>query len=268
MKALKKILLLFVVLSFLFSLNAEDIKGKGTHFYFVQVTDTHFGAPESLERTEKIVELINNLPMRAEFVACTGDIVDKGMTDEKAREDALRTFKNLKLPVHYVAGNHDVKLKKPENDKVLFEKDFGKLFSKAEYGGVVFYFIYMEAAVYDRNFEGFDAWGTLEKNLQEDKGKPVIIFTHSPPCSDFHKNKLNDFWKPEALSRFITLVNSCDVKAVITGHFHRDELHWLEKVPLFTAPPVAAKFGRQGTCRIYEYDNGKIGYWTQYLNKN
>lgn len=266
MNSLKRFLIFFLVLCFLSPLFAEDAQ-KDSHFYFVQLSDTHFGVPESPDRTEKIVEAINNLPMQIQFIAFTGDIVDTYLTDDKTREEAAAILKKLNPPIHYAAGNHDIDLKNPENDRVLFEKNFGKLFSKAEYNGIIFYFIYIEPVIYDLKVEGFDVWETLEKNLQEDKDRPVIIFTHSPPCPDFNRNRMHYFWKEEALAKFIKLVNSYNVKAVISGHFHRDELHWLEKIPLFTAPPVAAKGGRQGTYRIYEYDNGKIGYWTQYLDK-
>jgi UDP-2,3-diacylglucosamine pyrophosphatase LpxH len=63
----------------------------------------------------------------------------------------------------------------------------------------------------------------------------------------------------------VKLINSYNVKAVIAGHFHRDELHWLENVPLYVSSPVAGYWGRQATFRIYEYSNGKIGYRTQYI---
>jgi UDP-2,3-diacylglucosamine pyrophosphatase LpxH len=65
--------------------------------------------------------------------------------------------------------------------------------------------------------------------------------------------------------KWVALINQYNVKAVITGHFHRDEFHWLDKVPLYVSVPVAEKFGRQAGFRIYEYKNGKLGYTTQYL---
>jgi hypothetical protein len=52
---------------------------------------------------------------------------------------------------------------------------------------------------------------------------------------------------------------------VIAGHFHRDELHWVGDVPLFVCAPLAGYWGRQGSYRIYEYKDGRLGYRTQYL---
>jgi UDP-2,3-diacylglucosamine pyrophosphatase LpxH len=56
-----------------------------------------------------------------------------------------------------------------------------------------------------------------------------------------------------------------DVKAVITGHFHRDELHWVGGRPVFAAPPVAGYWGRQASFRLYEYRDGRLSYRTIYL---
>ena len=61
------------------------------------------------------------------------------------------------------------------------------------------------------------------------------------------------------------LVNTHNVKAVIAGHFHRDEFHWLGHVPLYVSGPVANFWNRNATFRLYEYRNGQIGYRTQYL---
>jgi hypothetical protein len=57
------------------------------------------------------------------------------------------------------------------------------------------------------------------------------------------------------------------VQAVITGHFHRDELHWLDGIPIFAAPPVAAYWGRQASFRLYEYRDGRLGYRAVYLQE-
>jgi hypothetical protein len=55
------------------------------------------------------------------------------------------------------------------------------------------------------------------------------------------------------------------IKAVITGHFHRDELHWTDGIPVFSAPPVAGFWGRQASYRLYEYRAGNLSYRTLYL---
>ena len=58
-------------------------QGENNHFYFVQITDTHFGRPEHTERTEKCVESINQLPMPIECVVHTGDITADRLLNEE-----------------------------------------------------------------------------------------------------------------------------------------------------------------------------------------
>ena len=105
----------------------------------------------------------------------------------------------------------------------------------------------------------------LESRLKKAAGKPVLLFHHAPSVDDFYSNKMHDGWKKEVRDKWIGLINEYNVKAVITGHFHRDEHHWLGDVPLYVSAPISGYWDRQLTFRIYEYKDGKIGYRTQYL---
>ena len=54
--------------------------GEDDAFYFVQITDTHFGARGYLENIEKTVDRINDLPQDIAFVVHTGDIMNDNIT--------------------------------------------------------------------------------------------------------------------------------------------------------------------------------------------
>ena len=114
---------------------------------------------------------------------------------------------------------------------------------------------------------GYDPLGWLESALRQSAGQPVIVFHHTPSVDDFYDNRVHATWKPEARKKWDTLINAYDVRAVLTGHFHRDELHWDGKVPVYVAAPVANFWGREGSYRIYEYRDGRLGYRTMYLDK-
>ena len=81
--------------------------------YFVHISDTHIGATPDFMRhghhaygcAERVVEIINNLPVALDFVVHTGDIVYH--PDPRAYRLAARLFEQLNAPVYYVAGNHD-----------------------------------------------------------------------------------------------------------------------------------------------------------------
>lgn len=244
------------------------------HFYFAQMTDIHFGADDNTARAAKAVDDINRLPMKVECVVVTGDIFDENILDPKVVDTALGTLKQIKVPVHYVAGNNDI----VEGDNVAdgdrvaarreaFVKSFGPLASKAEHGGVVFLMVCAEPLRGDVKIPGYDPIKWLDGALKDSGDKPVIIFTHEPDDEDFWANTMHPGWPKESRDRWEALIKSHgNVKAVITGHFHRDELHWIGSVPEFVCAPVASHFGRQNTYRVYEYTDGKIGYRTVYLN--
>jgi len=242
--------------------------GEG-RFYFVQITDTHLGIPGNKIRTDKVVKAVNGLPMEIVCVVHTGDIVDRTLQgDEGIFPDTLSIFKDLKSRIHFLPGNNDIRLgglTSTKKDRENYEQYFGSLISRAEYNGVIFLFAYTDPLRQSAAMAGYDPLELLKQYLDTAKGKPVVLFHHGPSVDDFYNNKFHGGWSKTVKENWVKLINRYNVKAVIAGHFHRDEFHWLGKVPLYVSPPVAEKWGRQACFRIYEYQNGKIGYTTQYL---
>jgi UDP-2,3-diacylglucosamine pyrophosphatase LpxH len=235
------------------------------HFYFVQLTDTHFEDEENMERTRKAVELINDLPMPIKCVVHTGDITTGRIEDKELMDYGLSILHELTVPIHYVAGNHDILPEKLESTCAAYMERFGGLVSRAEYNDVVFIMVYTEPLRQSFTVEGYQPLKQLEEHLRKAKGKPAIVFHHAPSVDDFYNNEFHRRWKEEIRQNWVRLLNAYDVEAVIAGHFHRDEHHWLGDVPLYVSSPISGKWGRQGTFRIYEYRDGKIGYRTQYI---
>ena len=234
-------------------------------FYFVQMTDTHWGDGDHFERTQKAVEQINGLPMPIKCVIHTGDItMDRG-DDESVVAKGLKILKRLKVPVHFVPGNHDILRFRQSATREAYTKHFGPLVTEAQYDGVVFLMIYTEPLARSFSLEGYKPLSELEAALKRADQKPVIVFHHSPDVEDFYNNTMYEGWKKEIREKWEAVLNSYNVKAVIAGHFHRDEHHWLGEVPLYVSSSIAGYWGRQATFRIYEYRGGKVGYRTQYL---
>lgn len=81
--------------------------------YFVHLSDTHFGPAEDYQRhgyrplpyARHIINIINNLPARLDFVIHTGDVTTH--PTEEAYRLAAETFAALDYPVYYCTGNHD-----------------------------------------------------------------------------------------------------------------------------------------------------------------
>lgn len=253
--------IILLILSACCSTDRED----SVHLYFVQITDTHYDEPGSAERMEKVIDAVNKLPMKIECVVHTGDITQEKFGVDSTITNAKNLFGKFNMPVHLLPGNHDILWDRYEENKESYLKHFDSLTTYKEYKGVVFLLLYsgplaesIKDTIYDPLFE-------LETMLNRAAGKPVIVFHHAPSVEDFYRNTMHEGWKKEVKDKWIELLNQHNVKAVITGHFHRDEHHWLGNVPLYVSAPISAYWGRQLTYRIYEYKDGKVGYRTQYL---
>ncbi len=234
-------------------------------FYFAQMTDTHFGSSEHAHRTRDVVEQINKLPLEIAFVAHTGDIGSDNLDDGKTSDIALEVMNQLKVPIHYTPGNHDILRKRLDPTLSVYTNRFGRLAYSVEYHGVVMIFLYSEPLASTFEVKDYDALAELEKLLRATNGRPSIIFHHSPSVDDFYRNTMHDGWRADLREKWVRLINSYNVRAVVAGHFHRDEIHWLGKVPLYVSSSVAGYWGRQGSYRIYEYKDGRLSYRTQYL---
>jgi 3',5'-cyclic-AMP phosphodiesterase len=240
-----------------------------THFYFVQLSDPHFGLPDSVERAGRCVSEINTLPMPIECVVVTGDITMDKILDADTVGQARKLSSRVSVPVHWLPGNHDIDPNDLPATVAAYEKYFGPLCSKAEYHGVVFLFVYTEPLRRGFAVRGLDVLKWTEEQIEAAGGKPVIIFHHSPSVDDFYKGRFHDSWKAESKARWHKLIESHrNVKAVIAGHFHRDEFHWIGDTPLYICPPVASLFNMSVVSyRIYEYTDGKLGYRTEYPSR-
>jgi 3',5'-cyclic AMP phosphodiesterase CpdA len=241
--------------------------GPGTRFHFVQITDTHFGDRDHLERTRRLVEQINRLPYEIVCVVHTGDIFADTITDAGVRDAALGVLGRLKAPLHLLPGNHDILEKDVENTAAAYTRYIGPLSRQTEYHGVVFILAYTEPLAMGFAVDGYDTLRELESVLKRSAGKPVLLFHHRPAVDDYYEFAGSPAWNPAARAALEERLAGYDVKAVITGHFHRDELHWVGGRPVFAAPPVAGYWGRQASFRLYEYRDGQLSYRTVYLRE-
>jgi 3',5'-cyclic AMP phosphodiesterase CpdA len=81
---------------------------QNVDFYFVQITDTHWGDGDNVERTRAVISAINSLPIPIEFVVHTGDMTTRKMEDQNLIDSGLSIMKTCKFPVYYVPGNNDI----------------------------------------------------------------------------------------------------------------------------------------------------------------
>jgi len=242
------------------------VAAASNHFYFVQITDTHFGDRDHSNRLAEVVRQINALPLPIECVVHTGDITSERTDDGHSLAEALAILRRLRAPVHWLPGNHDIVRSRFDSTYAAYTNVAGAICGRAEYHGVVFLLLYTEPLRREVTVPGYAPLEWLAAALRDAGTKPVVVFHHAPEADDFYNNRMHPGWAADVRREWIAQLRSANVKGVITGHCHRDELHWLDRVPLFVCGAVSTEWNRQSVYRIYEYDDGRIGYRTQYLD--
>jgi 3',5'-cyclic AMP phosphodiesterase CpdA len=232
---------------------------------FVQITDTHLGDRDHLERTRRLVAEINRLPFDVACVVHTGDIFADGVPAAPARERLMAVFRDLKVPIYFLPGNHDIPAADPARGAADFRRELGPLVHRAEHRGVALVFAYTEPLALGFAVDGYDPEAEIESALAGAGGRPILFFHHRPAAEDFYNGAVHPGWDPAGRLRLERILGGHPVRAVVTGHFHRDELHWAGGIPVFAGPPVAAYWGRQASFRLYDFRDGRLGYRTVYL---
>ncbi len=202
--------------------------------YFLHISDTHVGETEeflyhgvnTFARTKKLIERIDTLQFRPDFILHTGDIVDN--PSHKSFQLAKEAFQKLRIPIYYVNGNHDDAFCINEylkmGPKVDLDLSKDKLFYKFETNENLF--IALDA----RGPDEIDPEGLIpEEHLQIVENEittskfPVSIFVHFPPIN------IDTQWMDKKMLiqngkklHEILIKNKSKVRGVFFGHVHNN----------------------------------------------
>jgi hypothetical protein len=196
--------------------------GSGDDFFFVQLSDTHWGFkgppnPEAANTLRQAVQAVNDLPIQPDFVVFTGDLTHT-TDDEAERRKRMREFKaivaDLKAPVQrYMPGEHDASLDQGK----AFQENFGATHYSFDHKGIHFAVIDNvsdpQAAIGDAQLD----WLLADlKGLSADA--PIVVFTHRPlfdlaPQWD---------WATKDGSKAIDLLQHWKNVTVFYGHIHQE----------------------------------------------
>jgi hypothetical protein len=245
--------LLFVSLC----LAGQPLPGDTAGFFFIQLSDTHWGEGDHLDRTKSIVTAIKNLPMKIECLVHTGDLTARTVCDTGALDSGLALLKSVNVPLHIVAGNHDIDKRHPETF-AFFQKRCGPFLDQAEYHGVEFIFACVEPLADAFSIPGYEPIPALTAALKKADGKPCLLFIHTPPVADFYENSFHDTWPKRNREQFEDAIRPFGIIAIFAGHFHRGDSFEIGTTRLYVCPSVAGYFGRQASCRLVEYKKGKV----------
>ncbi len=194
-------------------------------FYFVQLSDTHWGYegaanPDATMTLKKAVAAVNSLSETPDFIMFTGDLTHT-TDDPKERRKRLAEFRDivgeLKVKnVRFMPGEHDASLDRGE----AYQEFFGKTNYTFDHKGI--HFIVIDNVSDPTGAIGDAQLQWLAADLKQlPKDVRIVVFTHRPlfdlaPQWD---------WATRDGAKAIELLMPHQNVTVFYGHIHQEHHH-------------------------------------------
>lgn len=204
---------------------AEAALAKADDFYFVQLSDTHWGFsgaanPDAAHTLAKAVEAVNALTDPPDFIVFTGDLTHT-TDDPKERRKRMAEFRQIVAALtvkncYYMPGEHDAAL----DNGAAFKEYFGKTHYSFDHKGV--HFIAIDNVSDPGAKIGAEQLDWLKADLAAQKiDARIVIFTHRPlfdlaPQWD---------WATRDGDQAIALLMPYTNVTVFYGHIHQKHHH-------------------------------------------
>ena len=199
---------------------------KQEDFYFVQLSDTHWGFkglalnPDADGTLQKAVAAVNALSFEPDFIVFTGDLTHT-TDDPKERRRRLAEFRDIvgalrNKNVRFMPGEHDASL----DNGQAWKEFFGPSYYSFDHKGVHFIAVDNVSDASARIGEAQLAW--LKEDLaKQDKDTRIVVFTHRPlfdlaPQWD---------WATRDGAQAIDLLMPYRNVTVFYGHIHQENHH-------------------------------------------
>ena len=196
--------------------------GGTNDFYFVQLSDTHWGYkgpdnPESATTLRKAVATVNALPKQPDFIMFTGDLTHT-TDDPVERRRRLTEFKqivsDLKVKtVRFMPGEHDASLDRG----AAYREFFGEPNYSFDHRGI--HFVVVDNVSDPGAKIGDEQLAWLSADLAKlDKIAPLVVFTHRPLFDLAPKWD----WATRDGAKAIELLMPFKNATVFYGHIHQE----------------------------------------------
>jgi calcineurin-like phosphoesterase family protein len=194
-------------------------------FYFVQMSDTHWGFegppnPDAKGTLRKAVASVNALEYEPDFIVFTGDLThttDDPVERRKRMAEFRDIVKDLKVKtLRFMPGEHDASLDYGK----AFKEFFGDTHYTFDHKGV--HFIALDNVSDPRAMLGDEQLAWLAADLkQQKKDAPIVVLTHRPlfdlvPQWD---------WATRDGAKAIELLLPYQNVTVFYGHIHQEHHH-------------------------------------------
>ena len=211
-------------------------KPSGDEFYFVQLSDTHWGFegaavnPDSQGTLKKAIAAVNGLDQQPDFIVFTGDLTHT-TDDAKVRNDRMSQFKDiaggLKVKtVYFMAGEHDASLDRGE----AYQQHFGKLNYTFDHKGV--HFIVLDNVSDPTAAVGDDQLKWLQDDLKQQKpDSRIVVLTHRPLFDLYPQWD----WATRDGAKVIDTLMPHQNVTVFYGHIHQENHYMTGHIPHHSA---------------------------------
>ena len=223
--------------------------------FFVQLADPQFGAftsdkdfAQESANYEFAVANINRL--RPAFVVICGDLINK-VGDRAQADEYLRITRKIhrSIPVHAVAGNHDVGNEPTPETVASYRARFGPNYYGFRHGRV--YGIVLDTSVISApalvpaEAEAQETWLRAELTRARSSGaKHVVVFQHHSWFLEKADEPSQYFNVPlDTRRRYLELLKVSGVRYVFAGHYHRNAFGRDGDLEMITSGPVGRPLG-------------------------
>lgn len=174
---------------------------------------------------------------KVDLVLIAGDLTNNG--DPQQMGLFRKKMKQLKAPVLFIPGNHDVgHAGTPDKPRTItpakvqrFSQLLGPNYFAREKSGLRV--VGINSCLFGTGFqEETNQWKFLEKELAGPRSKPTLLMQHYPLFLKSVDEPANDIWnvQPELRQRMIALLKQGGVKTVLSGHLHRPIINRLDGI--------------------------------------
>jgi len=199
---------------------------KSKDFFFVQLSDTHWGFegtkinPDARGTLIKAIQEVNNLTQKPDFVVFTGDLTQT-TDDTSVRKARMKEFKQIvgeldSKVVYFMPGEHDAALDKGETYKDFF----GETHYTFDHKGV--HFITVDNVSDPTGSIGEEQLEWLKADLAQQKPDAnIVVLTHRPLFDLYPQWD----WATRDGAKAIDLLMPFQNVTVFYGHIHQENHH-------------------------------------------
>ncbi len=247
-----------------------QMAGAAEPFFFIQLSDPQFGMftgnkdfAQETANFEFAVATVNRL--RPKFVVITGDLVNKpGDAAQIAEFKRIAAKVDPTIPVHNVAGNHDVENVPTPELIAVYTNGFGPdryVFRHGGLAGLVLNSSVIHSPQKATNeYAAQEQWLRTElERARADGAQHIVIFQHHPWFLKTADEADEYFNIPkERRAPHLALFREFGVKHLFSGHYHRNAVARDGDLEAVTTGPVGQPLGgdKSGLHVVIVRDSG------------